>query len=279
MYNTDILRPNYILQPGSTNLGNAKNLRAYVIATPPSYRFAAKRTFEKIRMNSGAGSRLLNISRCLRQQQLEQAVSSSGAKSFSRFASTRVFSRQFCESCFEQTCVGVTCLRGPGQSDRTSQDARFLGANRGQVSKRQERYYSRSRKEGRRWIMKQHFKGMPTFQVMITPTRHHQWKMYVFLCRTLTLSQSLCLNWRRGRYWSSDFRLICNFKNFTKQIIFIVIRPEFWSVDPYARIYPISFGFKLPMTMLGSQVFMMIIMIIHDDHDDHSHANCQSALL
>lgn len=34
----------------------------------------------------------------------------------------------------------------------------------------------------------------------------------------------------------------------------ILIKPEFWSVDPYARIYPISFGFKLPMTMLGSQV-------------------------
>ena len=34
----------------------------------------------------------------------------------------------------------------------------------------------------------------------------------------------------------------------------ILIKPEFWSVDPYARIYPISFGYKLPMTMLGSHV-------------------------
>jgi len=34
----------------------------------------------------------------------------------------------------------------------------------------------------------------------------------------------------------------------------ILLKPEFWSVDPYARIYPISFGYKLPMTMLGSQV-------------------------
>ena len=31
----------------------------------------------------------------------------------------------------------------------------------------------------------------------------------------------------------------------------ILLKPEFWSVDPYARIYPISFGYKLPMTMLG----------------------------
>jgi len=37
-----------------------------------------------------------------------------------------------------------------------------------------------------------------------------------------------------------------------------LIKPEFWSVDPYARIYPISFGYKLPMTMLGSQVSEVI---------------------
>ena len=43
-------------------------------------------------------------------------------------------------------------------------------------------------------------------------------------------------------------------------IIVIIIRPEFWSVDPYARIYPISFGFKLPMTMLGSQVIIMTML-------------------
>ena len=34
----------------------------------------------------------------------------------------------------------------------------------------------------------------------------------------------------------------------------ILLKPEFWSVDPYARVYPISFGYKLPITMLGSQV-------------------------
>ena len=38
----------------------------------------------------------------------------------------------------------------------------------------------------------------------------------------------------------------------------ILIKPEFWSVDPYARIYPISFGYKLPMTMLGSQVAQVL---------------------
>ena len=34
----------------------------------------------------------------------------------------------------------------------------------------------------------------------------------------------------------------------------ILLKPEFWSVDPYARVYPRSFGYKLPITMLGSQV-------------------------
>jgi len=38
----------------------------------------------------------------------------------------------------------------------------------------------------------------------------------------------------------------------------IMLKPEFWSVDPYARIYPISFGYKLPMTMLGSQVALVL---------------------
>ena len=44
-------------------------------------------------------------------------------------------------------------------------------------------------------------------------------------------------------------------------VIMIIIRPEFWSVDPYARIYPISFGYKMPMTMLGSQVILMTMML------------------
>ena len=34
----------------------------------------------------------------------------------------------------------------------------------------------------------------------------------------------------------------------------ILLKPEFWSVDPYARVYPRAFGYKLPLTMLGSQV-------------------------
>ena len=34
----------------------------------------------------------------------------------------------------------------------------------------------------------------------------------------------------------------------------ILLKPEFWSVDPYARVYPRAFGYKLPITMLGSQV-------------------------
>jgi len=38
----------------------------------------------------------------------------------------------------------------------------------------------------------------------------------------------------------------------------ILLKPEFWSVDPYARIYPISFGYKMPMTMLGSQVAQVL---------------------
>ena len=59
-----------------------------------------------------------------------------------------------------------------------------------------------------------------------------------------------------------------------------IIRPEFWSVDPYARIYPISFGYKMPMTMLGSQVIMMRMMIncynSHDsDGDNHDHDDGQ----
>ena len=111
-------------------------------------------------------------------------------------------------------------------------------------------------------------------------------KNICFLCRTLTSSQSLCLSWRRARYWSSYFKtLICNFENLLKLFttplpllivdfficviiaiidVIIINRPEFWSVDPYARIYPISFGFKLPMTMLGSQV----ITINHHNHAD-----------
>ena len=42
----------------------------------------------------------------------------------------------------------------------------------------------------------------------------------------------------------------------------IMLKPEFWSVDPYARIYPISFGYKLPMTMLGSQAGLIILQIL-----------------
>jgi len=68
--------------------------------------------------------------------------------------------------------------------------------------------------EGRRWIMKRHFQGMPTLE---------------------------------------DFEIKSEPLQKLKDNE-ILLQPEFWSVDPYARIYPISFGYKLPMTMLGSQV-------------------------
>ena len=65
--------------------------------------------------------------------------------------------------------------------------------------------------EGRRWIMKRHFQGMPTLE---------------------------------------DFEIKSEPLQKLKDNE-ILLQPEFWSVDPYARIYPISFGYKLPMTMLG----------------------------
>ena len=68
--------------------------------------------------------------------------------------------------------------------------------------------------EGRRWIMKRHFQGLPTLD---------------------------------------DFELKTEPLHPLRENE-ILIEPEYWSVDPYARIYPASFGFKLPMTMLGSQV-------------------------
>merc|ERR1711892_420604 len=68
--------------------------------------------------------------------------------------------------------------------------------------------------EGRRWIHKKHFEGMPTMD---------------------------------------DFELISEPLPELKENE-ILVKPEFWSVDPYARIYAIAFGYKLPMTMLGSQV-------------------------
>jgi len=68
--------------------------------------------------------------------------------------------------------------------------------------------------EGRRWIHKKHFQGMPTME---------------------------------------DFELISEPLPELKENE-ILVKPEFWSVDPYARIYAIAFGYKLPMTMLGSQV-------------------------
>ena len=76
----------------------------------------------------------------------------------------------------------------------------------------------RSFSEGRSWIMKRHFKGMPT--------------MDDFELKSAPLSKL------------KDNE--------------ILLKPEFWSVDPYARIYPISFGYKMPMTMLGSQVAEVI---------------------
>jgi len=72
--------------------------------------------------------------------------------------------------------------------------------------------------EGKKWIMKRHFKGMPILD---------------------------------------DFEMVSEPLKALKDNE-ILLKPEFWSVDPYARIYPISFGYKMPMTMLGSQVAQVL---------------------
>ena len=72
--------------------------------------------------------------------------------------------------------------------------------------------------DGRRWLMKRHFKEMPILD---------------------------------------DFEMVSETLKPLKSNE-IMLKPEFWSVDPYARIYPISFGYKMPMTMLGSQVAQVL---------------------
>ena len=121
-------------------------------------------------MNSGVGSRLFfKIGRSLGFEQLRpQAVlSCSRINGFSQFGtSSSLLRSRFCESNFEEgaaraRCVGVTSFKGaPGQSNRST----LLGATRGLSSRQQQRLYS---SEGRRWIMKHHFKGMPTMQVVL----------------------------------------------------------------------------------------------------------------
>ena len=76
----------------------------------------------------------------------------------------------------------------------------------------------RNLSEGKKWIMKRHFKGMPILD---------------------------------------DFEMVAEPLKALKDNE-ILLKPEFWSVDPYARIYPISFGYKMPMTMLGSQVAQVL---------------------
>ena len=70
-----------------------------------------------------------------------------------------VSSRQFCGSCLEpmqpKNHTGTT--RSKGQ--------KFLGSQQAGLIVQQQRFYSG---EGRRWIMKQHFKGMPTPEVDLT---------------------------------------------------------------------------------------------------------------
>ena len=75
-------------------------------------------------------------------------------------AQIMVSSRQFCGSCLEpmqpKNHTGTT--RSKGQ--------KFLGSQQaGLFVQQQQRFYSG---EGRRWIMKQHFKGMPTPEVELT---------------------------------------------------------------------------------------------------------------
>ena len=61
----------------------------------------------------------------------------------------------------EQGVLELQALKEPlGQSNRST----LLGATRGLSSRQQERLYS---SQGRRWIMKHHFKGMPTMQVVL----------------------------------------------------------------------------------------------------------------
>ena len=115
-------------------------------------------------MNIGAGGDrrlLLYITRSLNQHGQRKIGSGNVLLSRTRGlklneAQIMVSSRQFCGSCLEpmqpKNHTGTT--RSKGQ--------KFLGSQQAGLFVQQQRFYSG---EGRRWIMKQHFKGMPTNEV------------------------------------------------------------------------------------------------------------------
>ena len=71
-------------------------------------------------------------------------------------AQIMVSSRQFCGSCLEP-------MQPKNHSGTTrSKGHKFLGSYQAGLFAQQQRFYSG---EGRRWIMKQHFKGMPNPEV------------------------------------------------------------------------------------------------------------------
>ena len=115
-------------------------------------------------MNIGAGGDrrlLLYITRSLNQHGQRKIGSGNVLLSRTRGlklneAQIMVSSRQFCGSCLEpmQTKNHTGTTRSKGQ--------KFLGSQQAGLFVQQQRFYSG---EGRRWIMKQHFKGMPTPEV------------------------------------------------------------------------------------------------------------------
>ena len=122
-------------------------------------------------MNISAGGDrrlLLYITRSLNQQGQRKIGSGSVLLSRTRGlklneAQIMVSSRQFCGSCLEpmqpKNHSGTT--RSKGQN--------FLGSQQAGLFVQQQRFYSG---EGRRWIMKQHFKGMPTPEVDLAISRY-----------------------------------------------------------------------------------------------------------
>ena len=113
-------------------------------------------------MNTGAQSRLLNIGRCMQigQRQLEQTFTWSR----SNFFSSNVFRQQGGRNSLEPGKAeysGITSLRPQRENDAS----KFLGAHSFSSSIQNKRPYC-GKQEGRRWIMKHHFKGMPTLQVI-----------------------------------------------------------------------------------------------------------------
>ena len=146
-------------------------------------------------MNIGERRLLLYITRSLNQ--LGQRKIGPGNVLLSRTRGLKlnepqimVSSRQFCGSCLEpmQTKNHTGITRSNGQ--------KFLGSHQAGLFVQQQRFYSG---DGRRWIMKQHFKGMPTPEVELTniiititivitsrgcqPTRSH----FVIIIITITI--------------------------------------------------------------------------------------------